>query len=125
MDTWREKPVGLAAEQPVIWPRDDLLSFRKQAGAVISRPPAGFFPSQPLKKQWGALPKSAATTRSTQKRHGRLLSSFLMQKKSAEIFCGNSEKITSSSDHFVRRKKSIAKSEIQKIALKPTETSRT
>jgi hypothetical protein len=50
-DTWREKPVGLAAEQPVTWPRDGLLSFRKQVGAVISHQPEGFFPFQPLRRQ--------------------------------------------------------------------------
>jgi hypothetical protein len=44
-----------------------------------------------------------------------LLSSFLMQKKSAKIFCGNSEKITSSSDHFVRRKKASRKVKSRKL----------
>jgi hypothetical protein len=103
MDTWREKQVGLAAEQHVTWPRDDLLSFRKQAGAVISHPHAGFFPLQPLRKQWKALPKSTATTRITRKQHEKLLSGFLTREKSAKIFYGNCEQIKSSSDQFVRR----------------------
>jgi hypothetical protein len=56
-DMWKEKPVGLAAEQLATWLLDGLQLFRKQAGAVTSRPTAVLFLSQHLKKQWKALPK--------------------------------------------------------------------
>jgi hypothetical protein len=84
---WKEEPVGLAAEQHATWLLEDLLLFRRQAGAVICHPAEGFFPSQPSRKRQRALPKSKATTRNTQKQRGKLLSSSLMQKKSAKSYC--------------------------------------
>jgi hypothetical protein len=86
-DTWKGEPVGLAAEQLATWPLDALPSFRKRAGAVICHRAEGFFPSQPSRKRQRALPKSKATTRNTQKQRGKLLSSSLMQKKSAKSYC--------------------------------------
>jgi hypothetical protein len=80
----KEEPVGLVAERHATWLLEDLLSFRKQAGAVTSRPTAELFLLQQLKKQWKVLPKSNVTTRNTQKQRGKLLSNFLTQKKSAK-----------------------------------------
>jgi hypothetical protein len=56
-DMWKEKPVGLAAEQHATWLLDGLQLFRKQAGAVTSHPIEAFFPSQPSMKQQKALVK--------------------------------------------------------------------
>jgi hypothetical protein len=56
-DMWKEEPVGLAAEQHATWLLEDLLLFRRQAGAVICHPIEGFFPSQPWRKQQKALVK--------------------------------------------------------------------
>jgi hypothetical protein len=53
--TWKEEPVGLAAEQHATWLLEDLLLFRRQAGAVICHPIEGFFPSRPWKKRQRAL----------------------------------------------------------------------
>jgi hypothetical protein len=55
MDMWKEKPVGLVAERHATWLLEDLLLFRRQAGAVICHPIKGFFPLQPSMKQQKAL----------------------------------------------------------------------
>jgi hypothetical protein len=55
--TWKEEPVGLAAEQHATWLLDGLQLFRKQAGAVTSHPIEAFFPSHPSMKQQKALAK--------------------------------------------------------------------
>jgi hypothetical protein len=54
-DMWKEEPVGLAAEQHATWLLEDLLLFRRQAGAVICHPIEGFFPSRPWRKRQRAL----------------------------------------------------------------------
>jgi hypothetical protein len=56
-DMWKEKPVGLVAERHATWLLEDLLLFRRQAGAVICHPIEEFFPSQPSMKQQKALVK--------------------------------------------------------------------
>jgi hypothetical protein len=52
---WKEKPVGLVAERHATWLLEDLLLFRRQAGAVICHPAEGFFPSRPWRKRQRAL----------------------------------------------------------------------
>jgi hypothetical protein len=55
MDMWKEKLVGSAAERHATWLLEDLLLFRRQAGAVICHPAEGFFPSRPWRKRQRAL----------------------------------------------------------------------